>query len=173
MICGHYKNSKIEVIVMEKKKLSIVAFSGDFDKLVAAFTLASGTAAVNYEVNLFFTFWGYNAIKIKKGHSFTGTGFLAKFFNFLMGGLNNVPLSRLNFFGASPKLMTGMMKAKNVATLPELIEAARALKVNFYACEMSMVILGIKREEIIPDIKEILGVAKFLEYAEGGQELFI
>ena len=68
----------------EKKKLSIISFSGDFDKLVAAFTLATGSAAVNYEVNIFFTFWGLNAIKKKRGHSPLGKGFLAKFFGFLM-----------------------------------------------------------------------------------------
>src|ERR1035437_4630170 len=101
MICGHYKNSKIEVIVMEKKKLSIVAFSGDFDKLIAVFTLASGAAAVNYEVNLFFTFWGLDILKNKRGRRFIGKGILARFFNFLLGGRNNLPLSRLNFAGLS------------------------------------------------------------------------
>ncbi len=158
---------------MEKKKLSIIVFSGDFDKLVAVFTLASGAASVGYEVNLFFTFWGFNAIKIKKGHSFVGKGLLARFFNFFMGGLNNVPLSRLNFFGLSPKLMTGLMKKRNVATLEQLIEYSKQLGVNFYACEMSMVILGIKKEDLIPEIKEVLGVAKFLEYSKDGETLFI
>ena len=157
----------------QKKKLSIVSFSGDFDKLIAVFTLASGAAAVNYEVNLFFTFWGYNAIKKNKGRAFIGKGFMARFFNFLLGGRNNLPLSRLNFGGISPHLMTGMMKKRNVATLDELIEASKALNVNFYACEMSMVILGFKLNDLIPEVKEVLGVARFLEKAEGGETLFI
>lgn len=157
----------------DKKKLSIIAFSGDFDKLVAVFTLATGAAAVNYEVNLFFTFWGFNAIKIKQGHSFIGKGILARFFNFLMGGLKNLPLSRLNFLGISPKLMTFLMKKRNVATLYQLIDYAKELGVNFYACEMSMVILGIRKEDLIPEVKEVLGVAKFLEYSAGGEVLFI
>jgi len=157
----------------QKKKLSIIAFSGDFDKLVAVFTLASGAAAVNYEVNLFFTFWGFNAIKLKQNRSFIGKGILARVFNFLMGGLKNVPLSRLNFFGISPKLMTYLMKKRNVAPLDKLIEYSIDLGVKFYACEMSMVILGIRKEDLIPEVKEVLGVAKFLEYSEGGQVLFI
>lgn len=157
----------------KKKKLSIISFSGDFDKQIAVYTLASGAAAVNYEVNVFFTFWGYNAMKLKQGHSFIGKGFLARFFNFLMGGFKNLPLSRLNFGGISPKLMTGMMKSKNVATLQELIQASKDLGVNFYACEMSMVILGIQLKDLIPEVKEVLGVAKFLEIAEGGETLFI
>ena len=157
----------------EKKKLSIISFSGDFDKLVAAFTLASGSAAVNYEVNIFFTFWGLNAIKKKKGRSFTGKGVLAKIFGFLMGGVNNVPLSRLNFLGTSPGLMTFLMRKRNVATLKELIEAAIALNVNLYACEMSMHILGMTKEDFIPEIKEVIGVVNFLQYSEGGDRIFI
>jgi peroxiredoxin family protein len=157
----------------QKKKLSLVVFSGDFDKLVAAFTLASGAAAVNYEVNLFFTFWGLNAVKKKRGRRFTGRGFLARVFGFLMGGRKNVPLSRMNFGGISPKLMTGMMKKRNVATLDELVDASIALGANFYACEMSMVILGLTLNDFIPEVKEVLGVAKFLEISGDGETLFI
>ena len=69
--------------------------------------------------------------------------------------------------------MTGMMKKTKVATLDELVEAAKALKVNFYACEMSMHILGITKPDFIPEIKEVLGVAKFLELSNDGQTLFI
>jgi peroxiredoxin family protein len=60
-----------------------------------------------------------------------------------------------------------------VATLTDLVEAAKALNVNLYACEMSMIILGITLDDFIPEIKEVLGVAKFLEIAEGGDKLFI
>jgi peroxiredoxin family protein len=157
----------------KQKKMSIISFSGDFDKLVAAFTLASGSAAVGYEINIFFTFWGLNILKKKQGRSFVGQGFLARFFNFLMGGKNNVPLSRLNFGGISPKLMTSMMRKKNVSTLDELLEASIAVGVNLYACEMSMHILGITQNDFIPEVKGVLGVPTFLELSEGGQTLFI
>jgi peroxiredoxin family protein len=157
----------------EKNKLSIICMSGDFDKAIAVFTLASGAAAVNYEVNLFFTFWGLNNIKKNKGRGFIGNGVLARFFNFLLGGRNNLPLSRLNFAGASPGLMTNMMKNRNVATLPELFQASLAMGVNFYACEMAMHVLGLTREDFIPEVKDVLGVATFLELSKGGQTLFI
>lgn len=156
-----------------KKKLSIICFSGEFDKAVAALTLATGAAAVNWEVNLFFTFWGFNVIKKKGGHSLVGKGILARAFNFIMGGRKNVPLSRLNFGGLSPKLMTGMMKKANVATLEELYEAAKALGVNLVACEMSMNIMGIKLKDLDPAIKEVIGVPTFLKYSEDGQTIFI
>lgn len=147
--------------------------SGDFDKAVAVFTLASGAAAVNYEVNIFFTFWGLNVIKKKTGRRFLGRGRLDRVFNFLMGGRRNLPLSRLNFGGLSPRLMTGMMRGRNVATLNDLFHATLALGVNLYACEMAMHVLGLDKDDFIPEIKGVLGVASFLELSHGGQTLFI
>jgi peroxiredoxin family protein len=155
------------------KKLSIICFSGDFDKAVAAFTLASGAAAVNYKVRLFFTFWGLNLLKNNTGRRFTGKGLLARFFNWLQGGRNNLPMSRLNFAGVSSKLMTGLMKRRNVATLEELFEATKALGVELYACEMSMNILGMTEDDFIAEVKEVIGVPKFLEFSRDGETLFI
>jgi len=157
----------------EKKKFSIIVFSGDYDKAFAAFTIASGARALNYEVNLFFTFFGLNIIKKRRGHKWIGRGFLSRFFNFLMGGRNNLPLSRLNFCGMSPVLLGGLAKKLNVAGVNELIEASIKLGVNFYACETAGVILGHKKEDYIPEVKSIIGIAKFLEIQEGGQTLFI
>jgi peroxiredoxin family protein len=156
-----------------KEKLSIVCFSGDFDRAVAALTLATGAAATNREVTLFFTFWGLNIIKRRGGHRWTGQGILARFFNFLMGGRNNLPLSRLNFGGLSPRLMTGMMKAKNVATLEDLFQAAKQLGVGFVACEMAMHILELKKEDLIDEVTEVIGVSTFLDRSRDAKILFI
>lgn len=82
------------------RKLSLIAFSGDFDRLTAVFTLATGAAAVGYEVNIFFTFWGLDAIKRKQGRSFTGRGFLSRVFGFMMGGLGTAPGQPFQFHGA-------------------------------------------------------------------------
>ena len=90
-----------------------------------------------------------------------------------MGGPKNLPLSRFNFGGISPKLMTGMMKARNVATLEELVESAKALGVKLIACEMAMHILGVARTDLIDDVKEFIGVTTFLEYSKDGQIIFI
>jgi peroxiredoxin family protein len=154
-------------------KLSIVSFSGDFDKLTAVFTLATGAAAVGYEVNLFFTFWGLDAIKKKQGRSFIGGTALTKLFGFFMGGLKVAPVSRLNFLGASPFIFRWLMRKNNVATPIELLEAAKALDVNFYGCEMAMHILGLTKDDFIPEVKDVIGVATFLKIADGGQTLFI
>lgn len=157
----------------ETKKLSIIAFSGEFDKLTAAFTLATGAAAVGYEVNMFFTFWGLNAIKVKQGRSFIGSNWLTKMFGFMMGGLRVAPTSRFNFFGIGPRVFRSLMRKNHVATLEELVEAAKALDVNLYACEMAMHVLGLKKEDFIPEVKDVLGVATFLQLSEGGRTLFI
>lgn len=156
-----------------QRKLSIIIFSGDFDRTVAAFTLATGAAASNWEVNLFFTFWGLNIIKKKRRRSFIGNSLTSRFFNFLVGSRKHLPLSKLNFGGISPVIMTGMMKKKNVATLEELIEAACQLGIKFVACEMAMNILGIARDDLIDDVKEVIGVPTFLKLSENAQVLFI
>jgi peroxiredoxin family protein len=157
----------------EHKKVSIVCFSGDFDKVLAAFTIATGAAATNREVTIFFTFFGLNVLKKKQGRAWIGKNLLTRLFNFLMGGRNNLPLSRLNFMGASPKLMTGMMKACNVATLPELIEAANALGVRLVACEMAMHVLGIDRDDLVDEVEDVAGVATFLNESEDAHIIFI
>lgn len=158
---------------MEKKKLSLIAFSGDYDKLTAVFTLATGAAAVGYEVNIFFTFWGLDAIKQKKGRAFIGSNWLTKLFGFMMGGLSVTPNSRFNFCGIGPKIFRYLMRKNNVATLEELVEAAAALGVNMYACEMAMHVLGIQKSDFIHEVKDVLGVATFLNISEGGRTMFI
>ena len=90
-----------------------------------------------------------------------------------MGGMNKLPLSRLNFLGISPNLMTGMMKNNNVATLPELISSANALGVNLIACEMAMNILSIKKEDLLDEVKEVIGVVTFLGQSEDAHIIFI
>ena len=157
----------------EQKKLSLIAFSGDFDKLTAVFTLATGAAAVGYEVNIFFTFWGLDAIKQKRGRSFIGGNWLTKLFGFMMGGLSVAPNSRFNFAGIGPQIFRSLMRKNNVATLEELVDAANALGVNLYACEMAMHVLGLEKTDFIPEMKDVLGVASFLNLSEGGQTLFI
>lgn len=158
---------------MEQEKISIVCFSGDFDKVLAAFTIATGAAATGRAVDIFFTFWGLNVLKKKQGRSFVGTGFLARVFNFLMGGEKKLPLSRLNFGGISPKLMGSMMKKKNVASLRELIEAAKALGVRLIPCEMAMVVLGLDKEDLIDEVEETIGVATFLDESKHAKIIFI
>lgn len=158
---------------MENKKLSLIAFSGDFDRLTATFTLATGAASVGYDVNIFFTFWGLDAIKHKRGRAFVGKGFMGKMFGWMMGGLSATPTSRFNMLGLGPRIFRWMMRRNNVATLEELVEAAHALGVKMYACEMAMHVLGLQKSDFVEEVKDVLGVATFLELSEGGRTMFI
>ena len=124
-------------------------------------------------MNVFFTFWGLDAIKQKRGRSFVGGNFLTKIFGFLMGGLSATPTSRFNFWGLGPKIFRALMRRNNVATLEELVDAAIALGVNLYACEMAMHVLGLRQSDFIHEVKDTLGVATFLEISEGGRTMFI
>ncbi len=157
----------------DKKDLTLVCFSGDFDKVLAAFVMATGAAATNRKVTIFFTFWGLNVLKKDYGRKMQGKGFLAKTFNFLMGGRNQLPLSRLNFGGVSPHLMSSMMKKHNVATLPELIEAAHALGIRLVACEMALHILELERDDLIEEVEGVVGVATFLNESENAHIIFV
>jgi len=157
----------------ETKKLSIICFSGDFDKALAAMVLTSGGRAFDYEVNLFFTFWGLNILKKRSGRR-SGKGmFMQKMFNMLMGGRNNLPLSKFNFGGIGPELMKGIMKKKNIKDVDGMLQDAIQLGAKIYACDMAMSVMGVSKDDLIDEITDIVGVATFIANAEGGQVLFI
>jgi peroxiredoxin family protein len=155
------------------QKLSIICFSGDFDKALAAMVMANGGRAFDYEVNLFFTFWGLNILKKRKGRR-PGKGmFMQRMFNMMMGGRNNLPLSKFNFGGIGPELMKGIMKKKNIKDVDGMLQDAIGLGAKIYACDMAMNVMGVSKEDLIDEITDIVGVGTFIANAEGGQVLFI
>lgn len=157
---------------LPENRISIIVFSGDLDKVLPAFIIATGAAAMGMEASLFFTFWGLNALK--KRRDLSGKGFLEKMFAMMMPvGTEGLGLSKMNFFGIGAKLMRVLMKRKQVASLEELAQMAREMGVKIVACQMSMDVLGIKREELWDGI-EVGGVATFLaEAAKSKLTLFI
>ena len=152
-------------------KASIVVFSGDLDKAMAALVIATGAAASSMDVTLFFTFWGLNVIK--KGGLFKGEGFMGKMFNVLARGGDAIGPSRLNMLGIGRWLMKRIMKQKNVNLPKEMIEEAKELGVKFLACEMSMRVMGIRKEDLI-ETDGIVGVATYIQEASNSEiTLFI
>lgn len=156
-------------------KLSLVVFSGDLDKALAACIIASGAAAMGMEVNMFFTFWGTpllrNPDKPAPGKDPVGTLFGAM----LPKGAPKAALSRMHFAGLGTAMMKGLMKKHNVASLPEMLALLGELGVKICICDLSMTLMGFKREEMI-DYPDLLycGVATFLEQAAGSKvQLFI
>jgi peroxiredoxin family protein len=158
-----------------KKKLSMIVFSGDLDKHIAAMIIATGAAAMGMEVVLFYTFWGTAALRDPKKKA-RGKDFMGKMFGrMLPRGRNKLKLSQMNMAGAGTAMIKGLMKKKNVASLDQLYEAAGMMGVKIYICQMSMDLMGMKTEEMIdyPGI-EVVGVATFLDHAkESAIQLFL
>ncbi|MFD4820624.1 DsrE/DsrF/DrsH-like family protein [Peribacillus butanolivorans] len=157
----------------EKKKTTIILFSGDYDKAMAAYIIANGAAAYDHEVTIFHTFWGLNALR-KDEPSTLKKGFLEKMFARMMPrGSDKMGLSNMNFAGMGPKMIKHVMKKHNAMSLPHLIELAQEQEVKLIACTMTMDLLGLQQEELLDGI-EYAGVAAYLADAEDGNvNLFI
>lgn len=148
----------------KKKKLAMVIFSGDMDKLFAAFSIAAGAAATNMDVTMFFTYWGLRSIKKKIR---TGKSLFGRMFGIMYGGdINRASPSKMSFGGIGRWMFKKMMKAKNVPSLPELRQTAIDLGVKLYGCQMSMEVMEIPKEKMIDDVAECVGVTFFIEQAQ-------
>jgi peroxiredoxin family protein len=160
---------------LPKDKLSMVVFSGDLDKVLAAFIIATGAVAMGMEVVMFFTFWATPLLR-DPGKEAKGKDLFGKMFGFMLPrGLRKARLSKMNMAGAGTGMMKYLMKKKNVASLDQLLEMAKELGVKIVICELSMQIMGFKKEEMIdyPDLM-YAGVAKFLDDAKDSKiQLFI
>lgn len=157
----------------EKKTTNIILFSGDYDKAMAAFIIATGAAAYDHEVTIFATFWGLNAFR-KEEQVPVKKGFLEKMFGKMMPrGAEKMGLSKMHFAGIGPKLIKRVIKKHNAMPLGDLVSMAQELDVNLVACTMTMDLLGLQEEELIDGI-EYAGVAAYLADAENGNvNLFI
>ena len=169
--------SKLESLSKKspEHKLSMIVFSGDLDKVLASFVIATGAVAMGMEVVMFFTFWGTPVLR-DKGKQAGGKDLMGTMFGAMLPkGACSVKLSKMNMAGMGTAMMKSLMKKKNVASLDQMIAMAGELGVQIYVCEMSMDLMGFKREEMIdyPNIS-FCGVAKFLEEAMRSKiQLFI
>jgi peroxiredoxin family protein/TusA-related sulfurtransferase/rhodanese-related sulfurtransferase len=152
---------------------TIVIFSNDLDKALASFIIANGALAAGKEVTMFFTFWGLNILRKPNGKP-VKKGLIDKMFGMMMPkGAGQLILSKMHMGGMGTAMMKWVMKNKNVATLQELIEDAQANGAKLIACNMSMDVMGIKKEELIDGV-EIAGVAKYInESSKSNSNLFI
>ncbi len=155
-----------------KDKATIVVFSGDMDKVLAALVIATGAAAMGMEVALFHTFWGL--MPLRKGRRFEGKGFLEGALQVLTpAGMGALSPSRLSMFGAGAKVFRRLMKQKEIQSPEELLALAREMGVKISACQMSMDVMGIVPEELIDGL-EYAGVGAYLaDAAESKVTLFI
>ncbi len=149
---------------LTEKKVSIVCFSGEWDRLFAAFTIANGALALGMEVHLFFTFWGANALKNGSKDSKSEGNRSSRLMNKMMpSSADELPLSRMNFGGMGKKAMKSLLKEKGIDDLPVLIEQSRELGAVFHCCDTSMDLFGLTCDDIIEgDKTNWCGVTSFL-----------
>lgn len=152
---------------------TMVVFSGDLDKAIASFIIANGAASMGKKVTMFFTFWGLNILR-KAEKVKTKKGFIDRMFGAMMPrGTRKLKLSKMNMMGIGGKMIRQVMKNKNVSSLEDLIQSAMNNGVEIVACQMSMDVMGLKREELIDGIT-IGGVGYYLGEAEDANvNLFI
>lgn len=153
----------------QQEKLSLIVFSGSLDRLIAAFVLATGAAAMGMQVSMFFTFWGTAALR--KPHAQVKKTLLERMFGWMLPkGVKKLPLSQMNMAGGGPAMIRYIMKKNGVASVEEMIELSKELGVELNVCTMSMDLLGMKPDELIDyPGKTYCGVAKFLETAAPGK----
>ncbi len=149
--------------VADEDRVALCVFSGELDKLIAAFVIANGAAAMGSEVTMFFTFWGTSALREGRAKKSLLERLMGRV---IKPGVRGAKLSRMQFGGGGPILMRRLMQQKGVASLEEMMELAGELGVKIYICTMSMDLLGFKEDEFkhLPGV-EYCGVAGFLEAA--------
>ncbi|MGA0368754.1 MAG: FAD-dependent oxidoreductase [Kiritimatiellia bacterium] len=153
---------------------TLVVFSGELDKAMAALVIANGALAMGGKATLFFTFWGLNVLRKTSSPAVPDKSFMDRMFGWMLPqGVHRLPLSQMHMAGMGTRMMKDRMRDKNLPNLPDLLESAVKGGARLVACTMSMEAMGIREEELIDGI-ELGGVAEFLgASAQSGTNLFI
>jgi peroxiredoxin family protein len=159
---------------MSKESMTIIVFSDDLDRALAAFNLANTGASMGLDVTMFFTFWGLGVIKkdvVARGSK--------SFMQWMMGKMKRgsakrLKMSQMNMLGMGTSIMKSLMKKYRMPSLPEMIALAKEQGVRFVACTTSMALMGLAAEDFIDEVDEVAGAATYLGLAtEGKVNLFI
>lgn len=158
----------------EKEKMTIIVFSGEMDKVLAAFNLAIGGGTSGMDVTMFFTFWGLNVLKKNEG-SIKSKGIMRKMLNMMnRGGAKRLPLSKFHMLGMGRWMMQKLMKDINFPPVEELMAIAKEFGVKFIACTTTIGMMGLSKDAFIPEVDSFVGVATYMAIAkESKVNLFI
>ncbi len=149
----------------EKEKLTIVLFSGDLDKALAAFILATTGASMGMDVSMFFTFWGLNILKKNEGGG-GGKGIMKKMLNFMnRGGSKRLKLSKFHMFGMGTAMMKKFMKDSHLPSIDEFIQMAKDMGVKLVPCSTSCGVMGLEEGAFREEVGSLAGAAFFLNEA--------
>jgi len=156
------------------KKMSILMFSGDYDKALAALILANSARDLNIEVSMFFAFWGLFIVKNPNSLPEKEKSTMEKIFdNMTPKHVEDLPLSRMNFAGIGKKMLVDMMEEKNAPTLSDLLKGALNKGVVMKACKLSCEIMGIGEEELIKEVSIATAEDFIIEALNSDIQLFI
>jgi peroxiredoxin family protein len=158
----------------EEQRVTLVVFSGELDKAMASFNIASTAAAMGMEVTMFFTFWGLNVIRKNRSAS-KPKDFARRLLGWLNpGGSTNLGLSKLHTLGVGTGMMKKIMQKERMPSLEQLISITSGQGVRFVACTTSIAMMGLAEEDFIPEVKDFAGAASYLNEARQSQvNLFI
>ncbi|MFC1929141.1 DsrE/DsrF/DrsH-like family protein [Chloroflexota bacterium] len=158
----------------EREKLTIVMFSGDLDRALAGFILATTAASSGMEVSMFFTFWGLNIIKKNEG-GIKSRGLMRKMLNLMnRGGSRRLKLSRFNILGLGTWMMKRLMKDINYPSIDQFITMAKEMGVKLVACTTTCGVMGLSEDAFRSEVENLAGAAYFLgEARDSKTTLFI
>jgi peroxiredoxin family protein len=158
----------------EKDKLSIVLLSGEMDKALAAFMLATTGASMGMEVKIFFTFWGLNVIKRNEG-SIKSKGLMRRMLNIInRGGSKRLKISKFHMFGLGTWMIKRLMKDINMLSVEEFIKLSHEMGVKLIPCSTSCGLMGVEQDAFRPEAEPLAGAAYFLAEASTSKvSLFI
>jgi peroxiredoxin family protein len=150
---------------VEKERLTIVVFSGELDKAMAAFIIATTGASMGMDVSMFFTFWGLNILKKNEGPA-GGKGLMKKMLNFMnRGGSKRLKLSKFHMFGMGTAMMKKFMKENRVPSIDEFIKMAKDMGVKMIPCSTTCGVMGIGEGAFREEVGSLAGAAFFLNEA--------
>jgi peroxiredoxin family protein len=158
----------------QKEKVTIIVFSGELDKALASFNIATTAASMGMDVTMFFTFWGLNIIKKNRG-PLKSRGLMRKMLNWMnRGGSQRLHLSKFHMFGLGTWMMKKLMGEVRMPSLEDSIATAKRLGVKFVACNTTLGVMGLGEDAFIPEVDSFAGAATFLgEARKGTVNLFI
>ncbi|MCX5801457.1 MAG: DsrE/DsrF/DrsH-like family protein [Candidatus Eisenbacteria bacterium] len=155
-------------------KVTLVVFSGDMDKAMAAFNIAIGAGSMGMEVSMFFTFWGIHILKRPNTPS-RAKGLIRRMLSMMSPpDARKLPLSKLNMLGIGPFMMKKLMKQYRMPGVQEMISLAEQSGVKLIACTTTMELMGISKDQLVEQVDRVAGVATYLsEASESGINLFV
>ena len=164
----------LELNEKKPRRVTLVVLSGDMDRVMAAFIIATGAASMGMQVTMFFTFWGLNAIR-RPGVRGKAKDWLRSLFGALnKPGAETLPLSRFHFWGLGTRMMRRVMRQHRMPGVQELMETAKDLDVKFIACTTTLGLMGIDKDTLIEGVDQLAGVSTYLAEAKDAQaNLFI